>query len=109
MVRILLTLLARESRRANAKLRIDKPGEPLATMFMTDGNVSGRFPKDLTSLFSLDGEFPASQRFETFTGVAAEDTEALMADYGIPEPSESRDHNLNRFMQFCGVRYQLVE
>lgn len=41
--------------------------------------------------------------------IAAEDTEALMADYGIPEPSESRDHNLNRFMQFCGVRYQLVE
>jgi hypothetical protein len=34
---------------------------------MTNGNVSGRFPKDLTSLFSLDGEFPALQRFETFT------------------------------------------
>ncbi|KIM40360.1 hypothetical protein M413DRAFT_28841 [Hebeloma cylindrosporum] len=82
-----------ESRRANAKLQIDKPGEPLATMFMPNGNVSGRFPKDLTSLFNLD----------------AENTNALMVDYGIPEPSESRDNNLNRFMQFCGVRYQLVE
>jgi len=36
-------------------------------MFMTDGNVSGRFPKDLTSLFSLDGKFSALQRCETFT------------------------------------------
>ena len=32
-----------------------------------------------------------------------------MDDYVLPEPTESRDHNLNKFMQFCGVRYQLVE
>ena len=53
------TSLAREGRRANAKLRIDKPDEHLATMFMANGTVSTRFPKDLTGLFSLDGEFPA--------------------------------------------------
>jgi len=82
-----------ESRRANAKLRINKPDDKLATMFMATGNVSDRFPQDLNELFSLDAEI----------------TDALMADYGIPEPSESRDHNLNRFMQFCGIRYQLVE
>ncbi|KAJ3503105.1 hypothetical protein NLJ89_g8581 [Agrocybe chaxingu] len=34
----------------------------------------------------------------------AETTRALMDDYGIPNPSASRDHNLNRLMQFCGVR-----
>lgn len=68
VVSTVLIKLYRESRRANAKLQIDKPREPLATMFMTNGNVSARFPKDLTSLFDLDGEFPALQRFETFTG-----------------------------------------
>ncbi|KAF8963597.1 hypothetical protein BDZ97DRAFT_1919603 [Flammula alnicola] len=82
-----------ESRRANGKLRSNKPNESLATMFMADGNVSPLYPKDLKGLFSLDGD----------------KTKALMAAYELPDPSESRDHNLNRFMQFCGVRYQLVE
>jgi hypothetical protein len=60
---------------------------------MSDGSVSERFPKDLKSLFSLD----------------ANTVKALMNDYELPNPSNSnKDHNLNRFMQFCGVRYQLV-
>ncbi|KAF4620953.1 hypothetical protein D9613_000913 [Agrocybe pediades] len=82
-----------ESRRANGNLRQNKPDEPLATMFMPDGNVSGNYPKDLKSLFELD----------------AESIKKIMQDYGLPEPTDSRDHNLNRLMQFCGVRYQLVE
>jgi len=34
---------------------------------------------------------------------------ALMEDYDFPNITDSRDLNLNRFMQFCGVRYQLVD
>ncbi|KDR75618.1 hypothetical protein GALMADRAFT_1330576 [Galerina marginata CBS 339.88] len=82
-----------ESRRANGNLRHNKADDLLATMLMPDGTVSTYYPKDLKGLFELDGET----------------TKALMADYGLPEPTGSRDHNLNRFMQFCGVRYQLVE
>jgi len=87
-----------ESRRANANLRIDKnddkPAPPLATVHMRDGNVSRHYPKDLESLFKLD----------------AETTKALMSDYELPNSdSNSHDYNLNRFMHFCGVQYQLVE
>lgn len=32
-----------------------------------------------------------------------------MTDYELPDISDSRDRNLNKLMQFCGVRYQLVE
>lgn len=61
---------------------------------MTDGTVSRHYPKDLESLFKLDDEI----------------TKALMSDYKLPHSdSDSQDHNLNRFMRFCGVQYQLVE
>ncbi|PPQ98365.1 hypothetical protein CVT26_013621 [Gymnopilus dilepis] len=82
-----------ESRRANGNLRHSKTDDLLETMLMLDGTVSPRYPKDLKSLFELD----------------AATVRALMDDYVLPEPTESRDHNLNKFMQFCGVRYQLVE
>jgi hypothetical protein len=81
----------RESRRANGNLRSNKADDLLATLLMTDGTVSPRLPKDLKGLFGLD----------------ADTLKALLNDYGIPNPSDNRDHNLNRFMQFCGVRYQL--
>jgi len=61
---------------------------------MSDGMVSRHYPKDLKSLFMLD----------------AETTKALLSDYEVPaSDSDSQDHNLNRFMYFCGVQYQLVE
>jgi len=82
-----------ESRRTNGNLRSNKPDEVLAPILMTDGTVSPRFPKDLKSLFSLD----------------ADTVKALMVDYEFKTPpTPNSDHNLNRFMQFCGVRYQLV-
>lgn len=51
-------------------------------------------------------------RSDTFSELwlEAETTNALMSDYELPtSDSNSQDYNLNRFMQFCGVRYQLVE
>lgn len=84
-----------ESRRANGKLRAEKPDDALATMLMTNGIVSAAYPKDLKGLFSLD----------------ADAVNALIADYELPAPAEARDgsRNLNRLMHYCGVRYQLVD
>ena len=57
------TEFVRESRRANANLRRltgsqddDRPSPSLATIHMTDGTISRHYPKDLESLFKLDGE-----------------------------------------------------
>jgi len=83
---------------------------------MDDGTVSPRFPKDLKGLFSLDGEFSKGalrirqKKSSSLTQVTkAESVKALMNDYEFKQPlSSNNDHNLNRFMQFCGVRYQLV-
>ncbi|KJA28810.1 hypothetical protein HYPSUDRAFT_50984 [Hypholoma sublateritium FD-334 SS-4] len=87
-----------ESRRANGKLRSEKPNDALATMLMSDGSVSAAYPKDLKGLFSLD----------------ADTISALIKEYELPEPvvaeaARDRSRNLNRLMHFCGVRYQLVD
>ena len=57
------TEFVRESRRANANLRRltgsqddDRPSPSLATIHMTDGTISRHYPKDLESLFKLDGK-----------------------------------------------------
>ncbi|KAJ3575276.1 hypothetical protein NP233_g1194 [Leucocoprinus birnbaumii] len=84
--------LGSESRRLNGTLRASKPDDVLHTILMSNGSVSGRFPKDLNALFELD----------------ADAVKALMADYDLNGVTDSRDNNLNKFMQFCGVRYQMV-
>ncbi|KAF8070393.1 hypothetical protein FPV67DRAFT_1487212 [Lyophyllum atratum] len=81
-----------ESRRANGALRSNQSDESLREIYMSNGKVSNRYPKSLKDLFELD--------FET--------SKVLMMDYEIPDVSEARDRNLNRFMQFCGVSYQMV-
>ncbi|KAI0915342.1 hypothetical protein AcV5_003841 [Taiwanofungus camphoratus] len=81
-----------ESRRANAQLRTARMHDALHTIFKPDGGVSAMFPKDLGSLFSIDDET----------------AKTLMQEYNLPDISDSRERNVNRFMQFCGVSYQLV-
>lgn len=56
----------RESRRANGNLRHSKTDDLLATMLMLDGTVSPRYPKDLKSLFELDGVL-LPPRYSTFS------------------------------------------
>ncbi|KAF9443794.1 hypothetical protein P691DRAFT_778668 [Macrolepiota fuliginosa MF-IS2] len=87
-----LALHNSEARRLNGTLRANNPDETLHTIYMSNGSISPRFPKDLGSLFDLD----------------ADTVRALMVDYGLTSVSNIRDVNLNKFMQFCGVRYQLV-
>ncbi|KAF5354755.1 hypothetical protein D9756_005509 [Leucocoprinus leucothites] len=88
-----LALHNSESRRLNGTLRANKADDVLHTILMSNGSASPRFPKDLRALFDLD----------------ADTVKALMDDYGINGISDLRDSNLNKFMQFCGVRYQLVK
>jgi hypothetical protein len=44
----------------NGKLRSSKPDELLDTILTPDGSVSPHFPKDLRSLFNLDGNTSSS-------------------------------------------------
>ncbi|GLB37352.1 hypothetical protein LshimejAT787_0404030 [Lyophyllum shimeji] len=81
-----------ESRRANASLRANQPNEILHVIYMSNGEVSKHYPKSLQDLFDLDSET----------------SKALMVDYELPDISEAGDRNLNRFIQFCGVSYQMV-
>lgn len=81
-----------ESRRRNALLRSNHLNEPLRPLYMSNGEVSVSFPKDLPALFALDGQ-TARQ---------------LLADYGLTDFGDSREKNLNKLMQFCGVAYQMV-
>jgi hypothetical protein len=90
--RVRLALYNSESRRLNGSLRSENPNEVLNTMYTSAGTVSQYYPKTLRELFTLDGKA----------------INALMKDYELPNHSGNRDHALNRFMQFCGVKYQLV-
>lgn len=81
-----------ESRRFNAQLRTSRMTDPLHTIYKKDGSVSDGFPKDLGGLFQLDDDT----------------AKILMKEYDLADISESRERNVNRFMQFCGVTYQLV-
>ncbi|KAI0785869.1 hypothetical protein C8Q75DRAFT_722196 [Abortiporus biennis] len=81
-----------ESRLANSVLRSTNLKEPIHTIYKIDGTISENFPRDVNSLFNMDTE--TSQR--------------LMEEYGLEDISQSRERNLNRFMQFCGIGYQLV-
>jgi len=81
-----------ESRRANAELRSSDTDGSLHTIYRSNGEVSALFPKTLRALFALDAE--ASKR--------------VLIEYEQPDVSDSRERNLNRFIQFCGVSYQVV-
>ncbi|EKM53586.1 uncharacterized protein PHACADRAFT_198009 [Phanerochaete carnosa HHB-10118-sp] len=83
-----------ESRRANSLLRTSKSNltEELHTIYKADGTISLLFPKNLNALFSMD----------------TETARQLLEDYGMWDSTKSRERNLNTFMQFCGVNYQLI-
>jgi len=82
-----------ESKRMNALLREKNRHEPIHTIFRSNGTISEHFPKTLEDLFNID----------------ASTCKALVNDYDIESPDgTSKDGNLNRFMQFCGVQFQMV-
>ncbi|KAL4263884.1 hypothetical protein AB1N83_004956 [Pleurotus pulmonarius] len=79
-----------QSQAANEFLR-EGGDEKINTIFMGNGEVSSRFPATLKELFALDG---ATVR-------------QLLDEYEVPIITESREGNLNQFIQFCGVQYQM--
>ncbi|KZT65401.1 hypothetical protein DAEQUDRAFT_526920 [Daedalea quercina L-15889] len=81
-----------ESRRANAQIRTADLQRRLYTIRKRDGTVSLHFPENIHALLGMDGEA----------------VKALMREYGLDKPSDSRDRNLNSLMQFLGLSYQLV-
>ncbi|KAJ7125199.1 hypothetical protein C8R44DRAFT_782570 [Mycena epipterygia] len=81
-----------ESRRSNASLRSSHEDDTLQPIYKADGSIPDKYPPNLKALFDMDA--PTSR--------------ALMLEYGLPDCSESRERNLNRLMQFFGVRYQMV-
>jgi len=81
-----------ESRRANAELRSSDTDGVLHTIYQPNGEISTLFPKNLMNLFTL----------------SAQVAKQLLIDYEQQDVSDSRERNLNRFIQFCGVSYQVV-
>ncbi|KAJ7169165.1 hypothetical protein C8R43DRAFT_982528 [Mycena crocata] len=81
-----------ESRRSNATLRSSHEDDTLHVIYKTDGSVPAAFPPNLKALFEMDA--PTSR--------------SLMTEYEMQDCSDSRERNLNRLMQFFGVRYQMV-
>jgi len=80
-----------ESRLANAELRTEEADGIIHTIYQQNGEISALFPKDLTTLFGLDGE----------------KSKQLLVEYELGEISDSREKNLNRFIQFCSIPYQV--
>jgi len=87
-----LALHNSESRRANAELRSSDTDSDLHPIYRPNGEISALFPKNLMNLFTLD----------------AAACKQLLIDYEQSDISDSRERNLNRFIQFCGVSYQVV-
>ncbi|KAJ7029993.1 hypothetical protein C8F04DRAFT_1114970 [Mycena alexandri] len=81
-----------ESRRSNAALRQGHEDDALHVIYKADGSVPEAYPSDLQALLHMD----------------AATSRTLMTEYELPDCSESRERNLNRLMQFLGVKYQLV-
>jgi len=81
-----------ESRRSNAVLRSNHEDDSLQVIYKADGSVPDNYPPNLRALFAMD----------------AATSRVLMTEYGLPDCSDSRERNLNRLMQFFGVRYQMV-
>lgn len=82
----------REARRANALIRSNHLNDPLHPLLTAEGVVAPGFPRDLSQLFGLDDD------------AAME----LNDQYGLTDIVEGKERNLNRFMQLCGISYQMV-
>jgi len=81
-----------EACRANALIRSNHLNDPLHPLLTPEGAVSHGFPKDLSQLFSLDDESAM----------------ALNEEYGLTDITVGKERNLNRFMQLCGISYQMI-
>jgi hypothetical protein len=111
-IRLWFDIYFSESRRENALLKASEHGNVLRTIYKTDGEISQHFPKTLIDMSKLDGTFGCYSwelRDWHWGYDEAETSRTLMEEYQIPDISDSREANINRFMQFCGVGYLVSE
>lgn len=80
-----------EARRANGQLRANNLQGPMQPMLPPSGVVSEHFPDNMSTLLVME----------------ADKVLALLEHYDIA-PGDSREENLNRFMRFCNIGYQVV-
>jgi len=81
-----------ESRRTNARLGSSHEDDSLQVIYKTDGTVPDKYPPTLKALLDMD--------------VAT--SKELMNEYELLDCSETRERNLNRLLQFFGVKSQVV-
>lgn len=103
----------REARRANGQLRSNNLHGPMQTLMAPSGLGKHLFPIFLVDcqVLMFDRIFPVSDHFpkdmsELLT-MDAETVAALIAHYDIAA-SDNREENMNRFMRFCNIGYQVV-
>jgi len=86
-----VSLMNSEARRHNSHLRSNNLDETLAVLYRADGSSSIHYPANLRTLFSYEPDIARQ----------------LVKDYGLVEHT-LREGNLNRFMAFCGVPFNLI-
>jgi len=80
-----------EARRRNAALRHQHGDGTIHPLHLPSAQPSESFPKNIDELINVEAERLAN----------------LMLEYGV-EPGPSRDQNLNKFMKFCHIGYEVV-
>lgn len=91
LAEVRVSLQNSEARRHNGHLGRTNLDEPIAPLMLPDGNPSANFPATLRALFSFEPD--------TIRG--------LVKEYGLQEHA-IREGNVNRFMAFIGVTFQLI-
>jgi len=80
-----------EARRANGQLRSNNLHGPMLPLLPMSGLPSTLFPTDMSELLNMD----------------ADNVVELLKYYDIT-PAATREENLNKFMRFCNIGYQVV-
>jgi len=84
------------ARRHNAHFKSHQLFEPLHPLTTGNGKPSPDFPKDLATMFSIDGEIAKK---------LCKDYDLPLAPQGV---ADEREQNLNRFMAHSGVLFHML-
>jgi len=85
------TMKNAEARRANGQLRANNLQGPMHQMLPPSGTIPENFPDCMSTLLAMDGEQVIS----------------LLEHYELT-PASTREENLNKFMRYCNIGYQVV-
>jgi len=91
LAEVRVSLQNNEARLYNSHLERSKFQEPLAPLLRADGTPSEKYPATIKALFSYEPDV----------------IKELLQEYGLPLHT-IRESNVNRFLSFVGVRFQLI-